>query len=580
MDTQSPVNILMVDDHPENLLALEAILGDLGHNLVKAASGREALRHLLAEEFALILLDAAMPEMDGYETAELIRSREKTRKTPIIFLTADYKSESQVFKGYAVGAIDYLLKPYVPEVLRSKVTAFVELYTNRRLLKEEAEALRRARDTLEDRVRERTAELASANRALQAEIVERRRAEEERAVMFEREKAARVAAESINRVKDEFLATLSHELRTPMNAILGWTHILGSGAMSEEKLARAVSIIKSNSLAQVQLIDELLDVSRMISGRTELNVEALDARSVVEAVLESARPAAEAKGIRFETSLDPIPPLACDRGRLRQIVWNILSNAIKFTPKDGEVSVRLHAVNGEVVIVVSDTGIGMDPAFLPHVFERFTQADSSAKRAHGGLGLGMAIVRHLVELHSGTVHVASAGENQGATFTVRLPIPTTCVVAGEPLGTRRHEQEEVSLDELPMLEGVSVLIVDDEPNSREVAASILSQRGARVTVVGSAREAVDAVAEAIPDVLVSDIGMPGEDGYSLIRKIRSLEPERGGQIPAIALTAYVSARDSLAALAAGYHRHVAKPIVPAELVNAVAELRAFSIRPA
>src|SRR5712691_3766428 len=373
--------------------------------------------------------------MDGYETAELIRSREKTRETPIMFLTANYKSESHVFKGYAVGAIDYLLKPYVPEVLRSKVSAFVELYTKRMLLKEEAEALRRARDHLEDRIRERTAELASANRALQAEIVERRRAEEERAVMFEREKAARVAAESINRVKDEFLATLSHELRTPMNAILGWTHILGSGGMSEEKLARAVSIIKSNSLAQVQLIDELLDVSRMISGRTELNVEALDARSVVEAVLESARPAAEGKGIRFETSLDPIPPLACDKGRLRQIVWNILSNAIKFTPKDGEVRVRLQAVNGEVVIVVSDTGIGMDPAFLPHVFERFTQADSSAKRAHGGLGLGMAIVRHLVELHSGTVHAASAGENQGATFTVRLPIPT-CVVAGLPLGTR------------------------------------------------------------------------------------------------------------------------------------------------
>jgi CheY-like chemotaxis protein len=260
-------------------------------------------------------------------------------------------------------------------------------------------------------------------------------------------------------------------------------------------------------------------------------------------------------------------------------VWNILSNAIKFTPKDGEVRVRLQAVDGEVVMAVSDTGIGMDPAFLPHVFERFTQADSSAKRAHGGLGLGMAIVRHLVELHSGTVHVASAGENQGSTFTVRLPIPT-CVVAGEPLGIRQHQHEEVPLDELPALEGVSVLIVDDDPNGREVAASILSQRGARVTVVGSAREALDAIAEEIPDVLISDIGMPIEDGYSLIRKIRLLQPEQGGQIPAIALTAYVSARDSLAALAAGYHRHVAKPIVPAEIVNAVAELRAFSTRTA
>jgi len=578
MDIPRRVNILMVDDRRDNLLALEGVLGDLGHNLVKASSGRDALRHLMHEEFALILLDAAMPDMDGYETAELIRSREKTRDTPIIFLTANYKSDSYVFKGYAVGAIDYLLKPYVPEVLRSKVAAFVELYSTRMLLKEEAQALRRARDTLEDRIRERTSELASANRALQAEILERRRAEEERAAMFEREKAARLAAESINRVKDEFLATLSHELRTPMNAILGWTHILGSGAVSEEKVARAVSIIKSNSMAQVQLIEELLDVSRMISGHIRLHREPSDARAVVEAVVESARPAAEAKGIRVQTSLDPISPLVCDKGRLRQIVWNIVSNAVKFTPKEGQVRVGLHEGDGEVVIVVSDTGMGIGPDFLPRVFERFTQADSSPRREHGGLGLGMAIVRHLVELHGGTVHATSPGENQGATFTVRLPIRPH-VPDAEPTEPKRPTKD-VPLAELPTLAGISVLIVDDDPNAREVAASILVGCGARVSVVGSAHEALDAVAEEIPDVLVSDIGMPGEDGYSLMRKIRSLDPAQGGQVPAVALTAYAGARDSLAAIAAGYHRHVTKPIEPAELVNAVAEVKTLSVRPA
>lgn len=570
------VSILMVDDHPENLLALEAILSDLGHTLVKASSGREALRHLLDREFALILLDAAMPDMDGYETAELIRSRERTRETPIIFLTANYTSESHVFKGYAVGAIDYLLKPYVPEVLRSKVSALVELYTKRVLLKHEAEALRDARDTLEERIRERTAELAGANRALQAEVDRRRQAEEERALMLEREKAARVAAESINRLKDQFLATLSHELRTPLNAILGWIHLLESGAVSGEKVARAVTVIKNNSLAQVQLIDELLDVSRMIGGRTTLELDTVDARSVVAAVLESAKPAAEAKGIRLETSLDPIPPFVCDKGRLRQIVWNVLSNALKFTPKDGEVRVRLHVVDGDAQIVVSDTGIGIHPAFLPHVFERFTQADSSATRGHGGLGLGMAIVRHLVDLHGGTVHAASPGQNQGATFTVRLPLRSP-VRDAEPVSERTCTHDDVSLDQLPALDGISVLVVDDEPSAREVMTAILSQRGARVTAVASAHEALDVIAEEIPDVVISDIGMPGEDGYSLMRQIRSRDAEHGGQIPAIALTAYASAHDSLAALAAGYHRHIPKPIVPAEIVNAVAEVRAVQL---
>lgn len=549
------VNILLVDDHPENLLALEAILKDLDCILVKAHSGREALRHLLDREFALILLDAAMPEMDGFETASLVRSREKTRETPIIFLTANYTSDNQMFKGYAVGAVDYILKPYSPEVLRSKVNAFVELYVKRQALKEEARALREARDTLEERIRERTAELAEANKAL--------------AVMLQREKAARGAAESISRLKDDFLATLSHELRTPMNAILGWAHMLESGAMSQEKVTRAASVIKSNSKAQVQLIEELLDVSRMIGGRIALTLETVDVRSIVDAVLESARPDAESKGLRLAASLGAVPPLVADKGRLRQIVWNIVSNALKFTPQGGEIHVHLSEAAGEVNIAVRDTGIGIDPAFLPRVFERFSQADSSSTRAHGGLGLGMAIVHHLVDLHGGAVRVESPGANLGATFTIRLPMrapagETGVVASGAAV-------DDTRIDELPSLEGVAVIVVDDDPHAREVIATILSARGARVTATGSARQALEAIATELPDVIVSDIAMPGEDGYSLMRKIRALDPDRGGQIPAIAVTAYASARDSLAALAAGFHRHLPKPVVPAELVNAVGE---------
>jgi signal transduction histidine kinase len=574
----TPVNILLVDDHVENLLALEAILEELGHRLVRAHSGREALRHLLNEEFALVLLDAAMPEMDGYETATMIRSRERTRETPIIFLTANYTSESQMFKGYAVGAVDYLLKPYAPEVLRSKVSAFVELYAQRRQLREEAQALREARDTLEQRIGERTAELADANRTLQEEVAHRTRAEARLAVMLEREKAARDAAESINRLKDEFLATLSHELRTPMNAILGWAHMLESGVLPAEKVRHASSVIKGNAKAQMELIEELLDVSRMIGGRINLTLETVDVRSIVEGVVESAKPAADAKGVRLMTALDPMPPLVFDKGRLRQIAGNIVSNAVKFTPEDGEVRVRLHEVDGDLEIIVSDTGIGIDGSFLPHVFERFAQADSSSTRAHGGLGLGMAIVRHLVNLHGGNVHASSPGLNQGATFTVRLPMHAPgSETRTTAAGNGDTAVEDPPFDRLPSLSGVAVLVVDDEPSAREVIVAILSARGAEVRAAGSAPEALEAIASAIPDVIISDIGMPGQDGYSLMRAVRSLDPESGGQTPAIALTAYASARDSLAALAVGYHRHLCKPIVPAELVNAVAEVRALRV---
>src|SRR5436190_4419205 len=332
----SQVSILIVDDYPENLLALEAILAPTGHHVIRANSGREALKALLTQDVALVLMDVAMPDLDGYETAALIRGRERSRLTPIIFLTANHKADAHVFKGYSVGAVDYLFKPFVPEVLLSKVAIFVELYNSRQVLKTQADALHLAYGEMEQRVLERTSELATANRALLAEIVERRRAEDERALLFEREQAARLEAESMNRMKDEFLGTLSHELRTPLNAILGWTHLLEIGKRDEASIARAARVIKSNAQAQAQLVADILDVSRIISGKLSLYIAPVDLRAVIESTLETLQPAADAKGISIETAWTAAgDTLLADQDRLRQVMWNLLSNAIKFTPAGG-----------------------------------------------------------------------------------------------------------------------------------------------------------------------------------------------------------------------------------------------------
>src|SRR6185295_1782931 len=328
--------------------------------IVRAQSGREALRALLAQDFAVVLMDVAMPDLDGYETAVLIRGRERSRLTPIIFLTANNKADAQVFKGYAVGAVDYLFKPFVPEVLLSKVNVFVELYSAQALLKTQTAALMRSRSEMEQRVVERTRDLNAANRALQAEIAERRRAEDERAALFEREQAARVAAEAMNRMKDEFLGTLSHELRTPLNAILGWTHMLEVGKRDEATILRATRVIKNNAQAQTQLVADILDVSRIISGKMQLYIGAVDMREVIEKTLETLQPAADAKGISLETEWNGVGSLLADQDRLQQVMWNLLSNAIKFTPKGGHVHVGLELTAEDLRIVVADDGQGID----------------------------------------------------------------------------------------------------------------------------------------------------------------------------------------------------------------------------
>jgi signal transduction histidine kinase/DNA-binding response OmpR family regulator len=723
------VNILMVDDSPANLLALEAILQGEERNLVKATSGDEALRYLLEHEVAVILLDVYMPGIDGLETAALIRGREKSRGVPIIFLTADSTGHRHVERGYALGAVDYILKPVEPDVLRSKVAVFVELFRKTKEIERQAALLQEKNLELESANLQRlgmlielgqelAAERAPAGvlekfcaaarhivgaehagvgvlggegarllhffasdyegsewtnaaepladeglvgrllrdgrplrlseqeetlppgqlpssrpaarsflgapilhsgeavgwlyltdklgasefneaderlavtlatqvavsyenarlyteaqshaAALQQEVAERKQAEEARAQLLIRERAARAEAERANRVKDEFLATLSHELRTPLTAILGWARMLRTTQLDEQMRARAIEIIERNAQSQSQLIDELLDVSRIVTGKLTLNVRPVELLAVVEAATDSIRPAAEAKSISLDATLDPAAgAVSGDPSRLQQVIWNLFSNAVKFTPPGGRVGVRLERDGASARLTVSDTGVGIDPQVLPYIFDRFRQADGSTTREHGGLGLGLAIVRHLVELHGGTVSAGSDGRGHGATFTVTLPLARAAENAG---GGRdvRPGGEERPLKSGAALAGLRILLVDDVADARGLIAAVLRGRGAVVQECGSAAEALELLDARETDLLLSDIGMPYQDGYSLIAQVRQRDDAR--HLPAIALTAYATAEDRARALSAGFHAHLAKPIDAEQLVAAVASL--------
>ncbi|HEY0174346.1 MAG TPA: ATP-binding protein, partial [Pyrinomonadaceae bacterium] len=404
------------------------------------------------------------------------------------------------------------------------------------------------------------------------EAAQRARAEAETSAA-ENERLYREAHEA-SRLKDEFLATVSHELRTPLTAILGWAHMLRTGRLGADSAAGAFETIERNARAQSQLIDDLLDVSRAITGKLRIDVRPVDPNSFIEAAVEAVRPAAEAKGVRVQKVVDTgLVTVSGDPVRLQQVVWNLLSNAIKFTPRGGRVQVRMERVNSHVEIAVSDTGAGIVPDFLPHVFDRFRQADQKTTRRHGGLGLGLAIVRHLVELHGGSVRAESAGEGQGSTFTVLLPVAP--VYASDPSEGRVHPAARDTLPpfECPdRLDGLRVLVVDDEPDTRDMLKAGLEHCGANVTTVGSAAEAFALIEREPPHVLISDIGMPEEDGYDLIRKVRKLPAERGGRVPAIALTAYARAEDRMHALRAGYQMHVPKPVELVELAAVTASL--------
>ena len=395
---------------------------------------------------------------------------------------------------------------------------------------------------------------------------------EERKQLLESERFARAEAERMSDMKDEFLATLSHELRTPLSAILGWSHILKRGVKSETDLQRGLDIIERNARVQTQLIEDLLDMSRIAAGKVRLDVQPIQPVAFVEAAIETVRPAADAKGIRIVKVLDPAAgPISGDPGRLQQIVWNLLSNAIKFTPKEGMVQVLLESVSSHVEISVADTGIGIDPEFLPHVFERFRQGDASTTRKFGGLGLGLSIAKDLVELHGGTVEAKSDGAGRGATFVVHLPLVVVHSRSHEAPRVHPKSPTLAAFDLNPLeLSGVKVLIVDDEADARELVRRVLTACGAQVFTAATAAQALEIIASDHPQVLISDIGMPDVDGFELLRRVRALGDAGGGGIPAIALTAFARSEDRTRALRAGFLVHVSKPVEPSELAATVA----------
>ena len=409
---------------------------------------------------------------------------------------------------------------------------------------------------------------------------ERKRMELEREQLLATAQAALKEAEQANRLKDEFLATASHELRTPLTAVVGWSRLLRTGKLDAENSARALEAIERNATLQTKLIDDLLDVSRIITGKLTLDRRPIEIAHVVSDAVNTVRPAADAKNIAIETSFDAeVGPVLGDANRLQQVVWNLLSNAVKFTPKNGRIEVALRRVNSEVQVSVGDSGEGISNEFLPYVFDRFSQGDGKTTRSHSGLGLGLAIVRQLVELHGGTVKAYSDGPGRGATFKLQLPVlslnrlPGSQSALGDSTLTRSRVTDTLSIDSPPQLDGVRVLVVDDDSDTRQMLKAVLSECQADVITAASAAEAIKEIEQRKPDVLISDLGMPEQDGYELIKEVREMESaDHTARIPALALTAYAKAEDRVRALAGGYQVHLAKPVEPAEFVLVVANL--------
>jgi signal transduction histidine kinase len=561
------LRILVVDDSPEDRAVYRRLLEQApehAYTLVETALGEEGLRLARQEAPDCLLLDYRLPDLDGLEFLSRLRAEPLLPLVPVIVLTGQ-GSEAVAVEAMKGGAQDYLLKDAI---------------SRRGLQKAVANAIEKV--ALLRAVEQRTAEVARANEELQREVAERKRAETALQGMYGelealvRQRTAELSrakrqAEEANRMKDEFLATLSHELRTPLNAMLGWAQVLRMGKLDEAATARALETIERNARAQAQLIADLLDVSRIITGKLRLEFQPVELSRIVAAALDSIRPAADAKEIRLKIALDPLAgPVLGDADRLQQVAWNLLSNAIKFTPREGTVEVRLRQTGSNAEVQVGDSGVGIRPSFLPYVFDRFRQAESAGTRSHGGLGLGLSIVRHLVELHGGTVAVESAGAGQGATFSVLLPV-RAALTGTAPL-VEAGEGPDSPREAPALLQGLHVLVVEDEEDARDLLLTALEQRGARVTAVPSVADALARFAAGHPDVLVSDLAMPDEDGYSLIRQVRALPADRGGNVPAAALTAYVRAEDRARALAAGFQMHMAKPVDPVELVSMVAAL--------
>ena len=675
-------NILIVDDEPANLLVLDTVLTDPRYRIVQASSADEALLALMNQEFAVMVLDIQLPDMNGLELAQMIKERKRNAHLPIIFLTAYFDQDQHRMQGYVSGAVDYLHKPVNPAVLRSKVSVFAELDRKTRevqranlALRAEIQERRRAEEmlrelneTLERRVTERTEAYQAADRRLQAmmnsitdglllvefegrvayvneqgarllgrraaeltgrhsteafgaggfgaaladaqakgqstgqavsfealapglperwlechcypshdglsvyfhDITDRRELQVRREQLLAAEQAARGAADHAARAKEEFVAAISHELRTPLAAIIGWVNVLSHPAVQPGMLQRGIQAIARNAQAQAVLVDDLLEISRIVAGKQLMNVDRVDVNDIVAGAADNARPTAQARQLELVLRLAPQPAeVVGDARRLTQIVMNLLTNAMKFTPAGGRVTLATVVHEETIELEVSDDGQGVEPEFLPRLFDRFTQGHGSATRVHGGLGLGLSIVKNLAELHGGTVAAASAGPGRGSVFTVRLPR------AGP---SQADAGRETDADGEPALDGLRVLLVDDHADVLEAQARLLTERGATVVSVDSAEAALAVLADERFDVLLSDLGMPGMGGYELIRCIRQqlqLGPE---VLPAAAVTAYVRATDRDAAFEAGFQRCLPKTVPPRVLARTVAEL-AMSRRP-
>jgi PAS domain S-box-containing protein len=668
-------NILIVDDEPANLLVLESVLNDPGYRIVRALSADQALLALMAQEFAVMVLDIQLPDMNGIELAQLIKERKKNAHLPIIFLTAYFDQDQHRLQGYGSGAVDYLHKPVNPAVLRSKVAVFAELdrktrqlqRANQALLAEveerrrAEELLRELNETLERRVTERTEAFLNADRRLQAmmssitdglllvendgrigyvneqgarllgrradeligrhrtevfgagdfeagfdsaaagdqtvsfearadgtgerwlqchcypspdglsvyfhDITDRRELQQHREQLLAAEQAARSAADHAARAKEELLAAISHELRTPLAAISGWVNVLAHPNVQPGMLQRGIQAIGRNAQAQSVLVDDLLEMSRIVAGKQLMNLERVDLNGIVAGAADTARPTAQARQLAIELRLATEPAeVFGDAGRLTQIVMNLVTNAMKFTSAGGAVTLATAVQGGSVELHVSDNGQGIAPDFLPHLFDRFSQADNAASRVHGGLGLGLSIVKNLVELHGGEVWAHSPGLNQGSVFSVRFPR------AGQsrPAPPGAVEMEDDGIE--PHIAGLRVLLVDDHADVLEAHARLLSERGAVVATAESAEVAIGLLLLQTFDVLLSDLGMPGMGGYDLIRHVRQQLGLGPDVLGAAAITAYVRATDREAALNAGFQRCLHKAASPRLLARTVAEL--------
>jgi signal transduction histidine kinase len=683
------VDILLVDDRPEQRMSISAVLAELGDNVVEASSGREALRQLLRREFAVILLDVHMPVMDGFETAALIRQRHENERTPIIFVTA-FADDNHAARGYSLGAVDYIQSPVDPDVLKTKVGVFVELFRKSSELKRQARALAQhaaqlhalteaslaiqSAPSIDDALRivtERAAAIVEAEQAVtrlaipedhganrakswighgsansgqsatdeevcvrapvfvegrpirlaqdelerhpawrsrrgsdlpmrgwlaaplrtrdgktigSIQVSEKREgtfSADDEAVLVALAQMSSIAIENTlfgeareaNRLKDEFLGTLSHELRTPLQSMFAWLKLLRLPTADPQTVARGLDVIERSAKAQGQLIEDILDVSRIITGKLRLERHALDLGRIVAAAVDAIRPAAAERGIELRilpTSAQAT--VAGDAVRIQQVLGNLLSNGVKFTPPGGRVEVRLRVADGCAEIAVRDNGSGIDPELMPRIFERFRQSDSSTTRRHGGLGLGLAIVRHLVELHGGRVAAESDGVGHGATFTVTLPLAPSAAAALAKPPPPPLKPPARSESAGGKLEGISILLAEDDRDTRESFVLVLELHGANVAAVESAAAALAEIEKQAPDVLVSDIGMPGEDGYALIREVRLREAGTGRRVPAIALTAYVRTEDRVRSLLAGFDAHIDKPIEPDAFAEVVRSL--------